>query len=134
LPVSNMGENLVKLDLRVKMIPRVKMTRAGKHSACKARGPRPMLEWICSSSSSRGRYTGSWTGRWAVPSGKYRCSEEIAMSDVYVFGNGIRLRRGDIMDIQVERYSEPGNPNLHEPVEEEWILRSFAQMLPEAPV
>ena len=56
------------------------------------------------------------------------------MSDVYVFGNGIRLRRGDIMDMQVERYSEPGNPNLHEPVEEEWILRSFAQMLPEAPV
>ena len=56
------------------------------------------------------------------------------MSDVYVFGNGIRLRRGDVMDLQVERYSEPGNPNLHEPVEEEWILRRFAEARPEAPV
>ncbi|HEY2111374.1 MAG TPA: hypothetical protein VGH25_06555, partial [Dongiaceae bacterium] len=56
------------------------------------------------------------------------------MSDVYVFGNGIRLRRGDVMDLQVERYSEPGNPNLHEPVEEEWILRRFAEALPAAPV
>ena len=28
---------------------------------------------------------------------------EIAMSDVYVFGYGVRLRRGDIMDMQVER-------------------------------
>ena len=56
------------------------------------------------------------------------------MSEVYVFGNGIRLRRGDVMDLQVERYSEPGNPNLHEPVEEEWMLRTFAQAVPEAPV
>jgi len=56
------------------------------------------------------------------------------MSDVYVFGNGIRLRRSDVMDLQVERYSEPGNPNLHEPVEEEWILRRFAERLPAAPV
>jgi FkbM family methyltransferase len=56
------------------------------------------------------------------------------MSEVYVFGNGIRLRRGDVMDMQVERYSEPGNPNLHEPVEEEWMLRSFAEALPEAPL
>jgi len=56
------------------------------------------------------------------------------MSEVYVFGNGIRLRRDDVMDLQVERYSEPGNPNLHEPVEEEWILRRFAEALPAAPV
>ena len=56
------------------------------------------------------------------------------MSEVYVFGNGIRLRRGDVMDMQVERYSEPGNPNWHEPVEEEWMLRSFAEALPEAPL
>ena len=56
------------------------------------------------------------------------------MSDVYVFGNGIRLRRGDVMDLQVERYLEPGNPNLHEPVEEEWILRRFGAARPAAPV
>jgi FkbM family methyltransferase len=52
-------------------------------------------------------------------------SEDAAMSDVYAFSNGICLRRGDVTDIQVARYTAPGNPNLHEPVEEEWILRTF---------
>jgi FkbM family methyltransferase len=47
------------------------------------------------------------------------------VSEVYLFSNGIRLRRSDITDMQIGRYSALGNPNLHEPVEEEWILRSF---------
>ena len=56
------------------------------------------------------------------------------MSGVYAFSNGIRLRRGDIVDGQLRRYVEPGNPNLHEPVEEAWLLRSFAQDRPAKPL
>jgi len=49
------------------------------------------------------------------------------MSDIYSFSNGIHLRRSDLTAMQLARYSAPGNPNLHEPVEEEWVLRCFAQ-------
>jgi FkbM family methyltransferase len=47
------------------------------------------------------------------------------MSEVYEFSNGIRLRRRDLVVGQLQRYAAPGNPNLHEPVEEEWLVRSF---------
>lgn len=43
--------------------------------------------------------------------------------DIYQFSNGIRIARGNLLDLQIERYRAPGNPNLHEPVEEEWIGR-----------
>jgi FkbM family methyltransferase len=56
------------------------------------------------------------------------------MSEVYVFGNGVRVRRRDLLDWQVARYTADGNPNLHEPVEEAWLLRSFAAAQPERPV
>jgi len=41
--------------------------------------------------------------------------------DIYVFGNGIRVYRDMLLPLQVARYNAPGNPNLHEPVEESWI-------------
>lgn len=44
----------------------------------------------------------------------------------HLFSNGIRLHRAELLDIQIARYSAPGNPNLHEPVEEDWLLRTFA--------
>jgi FkbM family methyltransferase len=47
------------------------------------------------------------------------------MNDVYEFSNGIRLRRRDLVAGQLQRYGQPGNPNLHEPIEEEWLLRCF---------
>jgi FkbM family methyltransferase len=53
------------------------------------------------------------------------------MTQVYVFSNGIRLRRRDMVEGQLRRYAEPGNPNLHEPVEEDWLLRSFDRDRPE---
>jgi FkbM family methyltransferase len=56
------------------------------------------------------------------------------MSDVYVFGNGIRVHRRDLLDWQVDRYTDAGNPNLHEPVEEAWLLRSFECERPPAPL
>jgi FkbM family methyltransferase len=56
------------------------------------------------------------------------------MSDVYVFGNGVRVHRRDLLDWQVARYTAAGNPNLHEPVEEDWLLRSFECDRPSAPV
>lgn len=45
------------------------------------------------------------------------------MTETYKFGNGVVLRRREMLDLQVQRYTEPGNPNLHEPVEEEWLLK-----------
>jgi methylase of polypeptide subunit release factors len=45
------------------------------------------------------------------------------MTETYRFGNGVVLRRRELMDIQVQRYAEPGNPNLHVPIEEEWLLK-----------
>lgn len=53
---------------------------------------------------------------------------------VYEFGNGLKIRRADLMDVQVQRYTSPGNPNLHEPVEESWLLRSFGTETPAHPV
>lgn len=55
-------------------------------------------------------------------------------ADSYLFSNGVALRRSDLLDLQVERYTSPGNPNLHEPVEEEWLLKLFAEDPPERPV
>ena len=52
----------------------------------------------------------------------------------YVFGNGVRVKKEDLLDVQLERYAAEGNPNLHEPVEEEWILRAFSQATPVEPV
>ena len=43
--------------------------------------------------------------------------------EVYQFSNGIRVRRSDLLESQIARYGAAGNPNLHEPVEEQWILR-----------
>jgi len=43
--------------------------------------------------------------------------------DIYQFSNGIRIERSNLLDLQIERYREPGNPNLHEPVEEQWMGR-----------
>lgn len=53
---------------------------------------------------------------------------------VYEFANGLKIRREDLMDLQVQRYTSPGNPNLHEPVEESWLLRSFGDDTPTQPV
>lgn len=52
----------------------------------------------------------------------------------YTFSNGLRLHIADLMDVQMQRYAMEGNPNLHEPVEEEHLLRSFATDMPEQPV
>jgi FkbM family methyltransferase len=60
--------------------------------------------------------------------------ETAKLSELYVFGNGVKVRRSDLEDRQVERYRKPGNPNLHEPVEEEWLLREFSENTPPRPV
>lgn len=52
----------------------------------------------------------------------------------YVFGNGVQVKRRDLLDIQIERYAGEGNPNLHEPVEEACILQAFATDTPSEPV
>ena len=57
-----------------------------------------------------------------------------ASSEVYRFSNGIRLYRADLLDIQLARYAEPGNPNLHEPVEEDWIRRMLERIATASPV
>jgi len=44
------------------------------------------------------------------------------VSDTYRFSNGVVLGRHELLELQLERYQEPDNPNLHEPVEEEWLL------------
>lgn len=56
------------------------------------------------------------------------------MDPTYTFGNGIRVRRSDLIPIQLERYASPGNPNLHEPIEERWLLNTFVKELPASPV
>jgi FkbM family methyltransferase len=47
--------------------------------------------------------------------------------DIYTYGNGLRVYRDLLHRSQIVRYTEPGNPNLHEPVEEEWICRLLDQ-------
>lgn len=42
---------------------------------------------------------------------------------LYAFSNGVSIDAAHLMPEQVSRYALPGNPNLHEPVEEEWLLR-----------
>ncbi|WP_207481647.1 FkbM family methyltransferase [Arenibaculum pallidiluteum] len=42
---------------------------------------------------------------------------------VYTFSNGVMLFRSTMLDLQIARYQEDGNPNLHEPVEEWWLRR-----------
>ena len=48
--------------------------------------------------------------------------------DIYQFSNGIRIERRNLLDLQIERYRAPGNPNLHEPVEEQWMGRLIERM------
>jgi FkbM family methyltransferase len=55
-------------------------------------------------------------------------------SGIYEFSNGIRLYRADLLDVQLARYAEPGNPNLHEPVEEDWIRRMLDRIATVSPV
>ena len=57
-----------------------------------------------------------------------------ASAGVYQFSNGIRLYRANLLDIQLARYAEPGNPNLHEPVEEDWIRRMLGRIATASPV
>lgn len=45
------------------------------------------------------------------------------MGEAYEFSNGVRLYRRWLLDSQLERY-EQGH-NLHEPLEEEWLLRNM---------
>ena len=47
---------------------------------------------------------------------------------IYQFSNGIRIERSNLLDLQIERYREPGNPNLHEPVEEKWMGRLIERL------
>ncbi|CAN5288749.1 hypothetical protein BH10PSE7_BH10PSE7_43470 [soil metagenome] len=47
-------------------------------------------------------------------------------NSIYEFGNGILVHRGDLLEEQVARYTLPGNSNLHEPVEEDWLRRLVA--------
>jgi hypothetical protein len=56
------------------------------------------------------------------------------MTEVYQFSNGVKLRRSDLFDLQIARYTARGNPNLHEPVEERWLLETFARDIPAAPI
>jgi FkbM family methyltransferase len=43
---------------------------------------------------------------------------------VHTFDNGVRLYEHHLIKPQIDRYS--AGPNLHEPVEEEWIARTIA--------
>ena len=49
-------------------------------------------------------------------------------SPVYEFANGIKVAREHLLDVQLQRYRTPGNPNLHEPVEEAWFERLFEEL------
>ena len=44
-----------------------------------------------------------------------------ASSEICRFSKGIRRYRADLLEIQLDCDVEPRNPNLHEPVEEDWI-------------
>lgn len=46
---------------------------------------------------------------------------------IHEFSNGVRLPREDLLDLQVERYTAPGKPNLHEPLEEGWLLEALPE-------
>ncbi|WP_298333820.1 FkbM family methyltransferase [Asticcacaulis sp.] len=52
--------------------------------------------------------------------------------ETYTFSNGIRLYRDTMLDQQIERYGQPGNPNLHEPDEEHWFTTLLAECRPTA--
>jgi FkbM family methyltransferase len=56
------------------------------------------------------------------------------MAEAYQFSNGVKLRRSDLLDLQIARYAASGNPNLHEPVEERWLLETFARDIPSVPI
>jgi FkbM family methyltransferase len=43
----------------------------------------------------------------------------------YEFSNGVRLRRSDLMQVNSTGTPPPATPNLHEPVEEEWLIRAL---------
>jgi len=49
-------------------------------------------------------------------------------SPIYTFANGIKVDRKYLLQIQCERYQTAGNPNLHEPVEEDCFLRLFEEL------
>ncbi len=54
-------------------------------------------------------------------------------SAIYQFGNGVKMFRATLFDSQIERYSKAGNPNLHEPVEEHWLLKLLETLPSESP-
>ena len=58
----------------------------------------------------------------------------VEMSEIYRFSNGVMLRRAELLDIQLARYAQLGNPNLHEPVEERWLLQTFEEKIPSIPI
>jgi FkbM family methyltransferase len=60
--------------------------------------------------------------------------DSIVAPEVYEFGNGVRLHRAHLLALQLQRYAAEGNPNLHEPVEEECMLQAFAAGMPARPV
>ena len=47
-------------------------------------------------------------------------------NQVYEFANGIKVLKKYITPNQLERYTAPDNPNLHEPVEERLLLEQLA--------
>ncbi len=47
---------------------------------------------------------------------------------IYTFANGIKIDRKHLLQIQCDRYQAPGNPNLHEPVEEDCFLSLFEKL------
>ncbi|MDX1421609.1 MAG: FkbM family methyltransferase [Kiloniellales bacterium] len=51
-----------------------------------------------------------------------------AESGIYTFSNGIKIDRKHLLQIQCDRYQANDNPNLHEPVEEDWFLRLFEDL------
>ncbi|MFQ5525402.1 MAG: FkbM family methyltransferase [Thermoanaerobaculia bacterium] len=52
----------------------------------------------------------------------------VEYSPIYEFANGIKLARKHLLEVQLNRYRAPGNPNLHEPVEETWFERLFEEL------
>jgi len=47
---------------------------------------------------------------------------------IYTFANGIKVHRKHLLQNQCDRYRAAGNPNLHEPVEEDCFLKLFEEL------
>ncbi|WP_029009122.1 FkbM family methyltransferase [Azospirillum halopraeferens] len=54
--------------------------------------------------------------------------------ETYRFANGVTLFRHMLLDVQLARYQEPGNPNLHEPEEEAWLERLLERCGTDEPI